>query len=119
MTSAPRSASSWVPNGPAPNCETLTIRRPSSIGRSTAPALPVRLEGVLPERGVVLLGNEGGAREGHDLLAALVADARLDAHRAAVTLPRLPLGRDRRLRVEGVADEGRRLVDDPLDLEVG
>src|SRR2546422_11754981 len=33
MTSAPRSASTWVPKGPAPNCETASTRRPSSGGR--------------------------------------------------------------------------------------
>src|SRR5215831_12924266 len=50
MISAPRSASTWVPNGPAPNWETARTRTPSSGGLAMSVGKLARAEG-----GVVLL----------------------------------------------------------------
>src|SRR5687767_11536483 len=121
MTSAPRSARSWVPKGPAPNCETERMRSPASMGAVGAGARPARAAGGLFEedvaacglpalamftqRGVVLLGEQGGAREGHHALAALVRHARLHRDRAAVTLLGVARGQHGGLGVDGVADE--------------
>src|ERR1700752_181923 len=102
MMSAPRSASIWVPNGPAPNCETARMRTPSSGGRGMSVGEPALAEG-----GVVLPGNEHGAGIGAHGFASLVDALGRDRHDAAVALARLSQREHAALRVEGVADEGR------------
>src|SRR5215475_7651102 len=114
MISAPRSASTWVPNGPAPNWETARTRTPSSGGLAMSVGKLARAEG-----GVVLLRHENLAGVGADLLAALVARGGLHGDDAAVALLRLAQLEDAALRVQGVADEGRLLVLEGVHLEVG
>src|SRR5258705_10434658 len=113
MMSAPRSASIWVPNGPAPNCDTARMRTPSSGGRVMSGREPALAEG-----GVVFPGDEHGAGIGAHGFASLVHA--LGGHRndAAVALARLPQREHAALRVESVADEGRLLVLELVDLEV-
>src|SRR5215831_20408821 len=94
MISAPRSASTWVPKGPAPNWETARTRTPSSGGRAMSVGKLARAEG-----GVVLLRNEDLAGVGADLLAALVARGALHGDDPAVALLRLAELEDATLRV--------------------
>src|SRR5258705_1724406 len=113
MMSAPRSASIWVPKGPAPNWDTARMRSPSSGGRVISVGEPP-----LAERRVALLRNEYFPGIRAHGLAALVDP--LGGHRddAAVALARLPQREHAALRVEGVADECRLLVLELVHLEV-
>src|SRR5690242_21836922 len=83
--SAPRSASIWVPKGPAPNWETVRTRRPSSGGRAISVGQPALAEG-----GVALLGHQDGSREGAHDLAPLVEALGGHGDDPPVALPRLP-----------------------------
>src|SRR5215470_11158611 len=114
MTSAPRSARSWVPKGPAPNCDTARIRSPSSGGRAISVGEPALTEG-----GVVLLGHEDLSRVGAHGFASLVRPQSLNGDDAAVALLRLAHLEHAGLRVECIADEGRLLMLERVDLEVG
>src|SRR5215813_9282596 len=114
MISAPRSASTWVPNGPAPNWETARTRTPSSGGLAMSVGKLAIAEG-----GVVPLRHEDLAGVGADLLATLVARGGLHGDDAAVALPRLAQLEDAALRVQGVADEGGLLVFEGVHFEVG
>src|SRR5512145_2363384 len=105
MTSAPRSASTCVPKGPAPNCDTARMRTPSSGGRLMSVGEPALAEGR-----VVLLGDEDLASVGAYLVTALIRRMRFHGDDAAVALARLPQRHDTRVRVEGVADERGLLV---------
>src|SRR5438045_1658997 len=105
MISAPRSARTCVPNGPAPNCETVKILTPSSGGR----AISVR-ELALAEGRVVLLGNEHFSRVGADGVAPLIGADRLDAHDPAIAAARRDQLEHGAPRVERVPDEGGLLV---------
>src|SRR5712692_12115001 len=114
MTSAPRSASIWVPNGPAPNWETARIRSPSSGARLMSVGQPTLAEG-----GVALLGDQDGSRIGADCFASLVHAQGLHRDDTAVALTRLPQLEDPAPRVECIADEGGFLVLERVHLEVG
>src|SRR5262252_6456512 len=105
MISAPRSARTCVPKGPAPNWETARMRTPSSGGLAMSVGKLAVAEG-----GVVLLRDEDLAGVGAGLLAALIARGGLHGDDAAVALLRLAQREDAALRVQGVADEGGFLV---------
>src|SRR5512147_1040647 len=114
MMSAPRSASTWVPKGPAPNCDTARIRTPSSGGRAISVG-----QSALAEGGVALLGHEDFPGVRADDFAPLVEALGGDGDDAAVALARLPHLEHAGARVEGVADEGGLLVLERVDLQVG
>src|SRR5215475_8340167 len=113
MTSAPRSASIWVPKGPAPNWETARIRTESSGGRLMSVG-----QTPLAEGGVVLPRHENLASIGADDLASLIEPVGLHRDDPAVALPGLPQLEHPAPRVEGVADEGRLLVLERVHLQV-
>src|SRR5215813_1560880 len=73
----------------------------------------------LAEGGMVALGHQDGAPEGEHALSALVNRPRLHLHDAPIALTRLTLVEDAGLGIEGIAVEGRMVVSDLLDLEVG
>src|SRR3984893_14617995 len=114
MTSAPRSASIWVPKGPAPNWETARMRRPSSGGR----LISIR-EPALAQGSVALLRHKDLPGVGAHHLVPLVEA--LGRHRddPPVALARLPELQHAGARIEGVADEGGLLVLERVHLEVG
>src|SRR2546428_2395529 len=91
MISAPRSASTWVPKGPAPNCETARMRTPSSGGRFNRRWGSLMSIGQLAqaEGGVVSLRHENLPRIRAYLLAALVEPCGLHGHHTPVALARL------------------------------
>src|SRR6266571_6077910 len=105
MISAPRSASTCVPKGPAPNWVTARMRTPSSGGFAMS-------VGKLPfsQGGVVFLGHEDLARIGADLVSALVGPDGLHGDDAPVALLRLPQLQHAAHGVQRVADEGGLLV---------
>src|SRR5712692_6377489 len=121
MISAPRSASTWVPKGPAPNCETARMRTPSSGGRFNPGCGSLMSIGQLAqaEGGVVLLWHEHLARIRAYLLAALVERGGLHSYHAPVALARLVKLEHAALRIERIADEGGLLVLEGVDLKVG
>src|SRR5512138_3637108 len=100
MMSAPRSASIWVPKGPAPNCDTARTRTPSSGGRAMSVGQPALAEG-----GVALLRHQDLAGVRADDLAPLVEALGGDGDDAAIAPARLPQLQHAGARVEGVADE--------------
>src|SRR5215813_3575457 len=114
MISAPRSASTWVPKGPAPNWETARMGTPASGGFAMSVGKLAGAEG-----GVALLRHENHAGVGADLLAALVARGGLHGDDATIALLRLAQLEDAALCVEGVTDEGGFLVLEGIHLEVG
>src|ERR1700675_2490504 len=111
MTSAPRSARTWVPKGPAPNWETARIRTPSSGGRRLADTEgePGSVMSVgqlaLTQRGMVLLRDEDMARIGTHLVPSLVGGNGLDGHDPAIAALGLPQRVHRAARIERIADE--------------
>src|SRR5262245_43885985 len=113
MISAPRSASTWVPKGPAPNWDTARMRTPSSGGRG----MSVR-EPAFAERGVVLPGHENLPRVGAHLLASLVGCGRLHRDDAAIALLRLAELEHPARGVQRVADEGGLLVLERVHFQV-
>src|SRR5262245_970010 len=121
MTSAPRSASTWVPNGPAPNCETARMRTPcrgAARLSGSRSVISVR-ERAFAERGMVLLRHQHLARVAAHPLAALVDPDGLDGDDPAVALARLPQLDHGALGIERVADERRVLVPERVHLQVG
>src|SRR5712692_9684616 len=114
MTSAPRSASIWVPKGPAPNWEIARIRSPSSGARLMSVGQPTLAEG-----GVALLGDQDGSRIGADCFASLVHAQGLHRDDTAVALARLPHLEHSAPHVECIADKGRFLVLEGVHFEVG
>src|SRR5436309_5938611 len=114
MTSAPRSARTCVPKGPAPNWETARMRTPSSGGRVMSVREPAFAEG-----GVILPGHEDLSRIGAHLLAPLIVRGGLDGHDAPVALSRLPQLEHAAPRIQGVAEAGGLLVLERVHLEIG
>src|ERR1700694_3504154 len=120
-TSAPASTAWRAIASPIPVLEPVTrIRRPFRAGASAIRFLlrDARFEALQVLRGA--LGYENPAAEDADPLAVLVIGAGLDQHDPSIR-PGLRLGHleDCRLGVDGVAMEGRVLVFQPVDLEVG
>src|SRR5262245_44810280 len=113
MISAPRSARTCVPNGPAPNCDTVRIRTPSSGAR----VISVR-DLALAERRLVLLRHQHLSRVRADRVAALVGPDRFDTDDPAIALARRDQLEHRAPRVERVPDEGGLLVLEDVDLEI-
>src|SRR4029453_4234297 len=101
MISAPRSARTCVPNGPAPNCDTVRMRTPSSGARD----MSVR-ELAFAERRGVLPRHQHLSRVRADGVAALIGPDGLDAHHATIALARGDQLEHRAPRVERVPDEG-------------
>src|SRR6266851_3852230 len=114
MISAPRSASTWVPKGPAPNWETARMRTPSRGGLAMSVG-----KFAFSERGVALLRHEDLSRVGTDLVSTLVCRDRLDGDDAAVALLRLPQLPHAAHGVQRVADERGLLVLERVHLEIG
>src|SRR5207247_4414544 len=114
MISAPRSARTWVPKGPAPNWETARMRTPSRGGLAMSVG-----ELAFSERGMSLLRHEDLPRVGADLIPTLVRSCRLDGDNAAIALLRLPQLEHAAAGVQGVADEGGLFVLECVHLEIG
>src|SRR2546425_1419397 len=122
MISAPRSASTWVPNGPAPNCETARMRTPSRGGLFlSCRGWSLMSIGQLAraKSGMVLLRHEHLARVRAHLLAALVQPRGLHGHHAPIALAGLVKVEDAALGIEGVADEGGLLVLERIHFQIG
>src|SRR5262245_41045254 len=112
MISAPRSASTWVPKGPAPNCDTARILTFSSGARAMSVG-----ELALAEGRVVLHGHEDLAGVRADGVAALIDADGLDRDDSPVSSAGRGQLEHGAPRVERVADEGGLLVLQLVDFE--